>query len=64
VKEKVYELEPNSSNNNIRDLYCGINEFEKGYQPRTNLVKRENGDLLANSQMEEYLLSAVECKWY
>jgi hypothetical protein len=27
-----------------------INKFEKGYQPRTNLVKDENGDLLAYSQ--------------
>jgi len=29
--------------------YRGINEFKKGYQPRTNLVKDENGDLLAGS---------------
>jgi len=27
-----------------------INKFKKGYQPRTNLVKDENGDLLAYSQ--------------
>jgi hypothetical protein len=33
---------------NIRDLYKEINEFKKGYQPRTNLVKDENGDLLAD----------------
>jgi hypothetical protein len=26
-----------------------MNEFEKGYQPRTNMVKEENGDLLADS---------------
>jgi hypothetical protein len=25
-----------------------INEFKKGYQPRTNLVKDEKGDLLAD----------------
>jgi hypothetical protein len=30
-------------------LYRGINEFKKGYQPRTNLLKNENGDLLADS---------------
>jgi hypothetical protein len=29
-------------------LYRGINEFKKGYQPRTNLVKYDNGDLLAD----------------
>jgi hypothetical protein len=30
----------------ISDLYRGINEFKKGYQPRTNLVMDERGDLL------------------
>jgi hypothetical protein len=34
---------------NITDLYRGINEFKKGYQPKNNLVKDENGDLLADS---------------
>jgi hypothetical protein len=33
----------------IRDLYRGINEFKKIYQPTSNLVKDENGDLLADS---------------
>jgi hypothetical protein len=40
----------NSKNKNIRDLYRGINEFKRGYQPRSNFVKDENGDLLADSQ--------------
>jgi hypothetical protein len=31
-----------------RDLNRGINEFKRGYQPRSNLVKDENGDVLAN----------------
>jgi hypothetical protein len=34
---------------NFRDLYRGLNEFKKGYQPRSNLVKDENGDLLVDS---------------
>jgi len=34
---------------NIRDLYRGINDFKKGYQPRTNVVKDEKGDLVAVS---------------
>jgi hypothetical protein len=38
-----------SKNRNIRDLYRGINKFYRGYQPRSNLVKDENGDLLADS---------------
>jgi len=33
------ELETNSKNKNIRDLYRGINDFKKGYQPRCNIVK-------------------------
>jgi hypothetical protein len=30
-------------------LFRGISEFKRGYQPRNNLVKDENGDLLADS---------------
>jgi hypothetical protein len=48
LKDKIIELGSNSKNKNIRDLYRGINEFKKGYQPRTNLVKDERGDLLAD----------------
>jgi hypothetical protein len=31
------------------DLYRGINEFKKGYQPRTYIVKDGEGDLFAES---------------
>jgi hypothetical protein len=48
LKDKINELESNSKNKKIRDLYRGINEFKKCYQPRTNLVKDERGDLLAD----------------
>jgi hypothetical protein len=48
LKDKIKELESKSKNKNIRDLYRGINEFKKGYQNRTNLVKDEMGDLLAD----------------
>jgi hypothetical protein len=34
---------------NIKDLRRGINEFKRGYQPHSNLVKDEGGDLLADS---------------
>jgi hypothetical protein len=30
-------------------MYRGNNEFKNGFQPRTNLVKDEIGDLLADS---------------
>jgi hypothetical protein len=48
VKDIIKELESNSENKNFRDLYRGINEFKKGYQPRSNLGKDERGDLLAD----------------
>jgi hypothetical protein len=34
----------------IRDPYRGINKFKNCYQPRGNLLKDENGDLLADSR--------------
>jgi hypothetical protein len=49
LKDKINELATDSNNKNIRDLYRGINEFKRGYQPRNNLVKDENCDLLAAS---------------
>ncbi|PNF31408.1 hypothetical protein B7P43_G04074 [Cryptotermes secundus] len=49
LKDKIDELAMNSKNKNIRDLYRGINDFKRGYQPSSNLVKDENGDLLADS---------------
>jgi len=33
----------------MSDLYRGINDF-KGHQPRTNIVRDENGDMVADSQ--------------
>ena len=48
LKAKIEELESNSKINNIRDLYRGINDFKKGYQPRTFTVKDEKGDLVAH----------------
>jgi hypothetical protein len=50
LRGKINELETNNKNKNIRDLYRGINEFKKGYQPRINLIKDENGNLLADPQ--------------
>jgi hypothetical protein len=41
VKAKIEELETNSKIKNIRD-------FKKGYQPGTNIVKDDNGDLVAD----------------
>jgi hypothetical protein len=49
LKDKINELGLNSKDKNIRDLCKRINEFTKGYQPRTNFLKDERGDLLGNS---------------
>ena len=49
MRAKIEELETNSKINNIRDLYRGINDMKKGYQPRTKTVKDEKGDLVADS---------------
>jgi hypothetical protein len=47
---KINELETNNKNKNIRGSYRGINEFKKGYQLRINIIKDENGNLLADPQ--------------
>ena len=49
MRAKFEELETNSKIKNIRDLYRGINDFKKGYQPRCNIVKDEKGNLVADS---------------
>jgi hypothetical protein len=63
-EKQIKELVMNSKNKNIRYLYRGINEFKRGYQPRSKLVKDEKGDLLADShnilnRWKNY--SVVEC---
>ena len=49
LKAKIDELETNSKIKNIRDLYRGISDFKKGYQPSTNTVKNEKGDLVTDT---------------
>ena len=40
MKANVNKLEENSKNTNIREMYKGINEFKKGYQPRAYVIIR------------------------
>jgi hypothetical protein len=49
LKAKINELETTVIRRISRDLYRGINDFKKGYQPRTNAVKDKKGDLVADS---------------
>jgi hypothetical protein len=46
---KINDLATISKNKNIGDLCRGLKECKRGYQLRDNLVKDENGDLLADS---------------
>jgi hypothetical protein len=48
LKAKIEELETNNTIKNIRDLCKGIKDFKEGYQPRTNIVRVEKGDLVAD----------------
>jgi hypothetical protein len=49
LKDHIKDTAINSKNKNIKELYRGMDEFKRGYQTRNNLVKDENGDLLADS---------------
>jgi hypothetical protein len=67
MKAKINELEINSKTKNIKELYRGIRDFKKGYQPRTNIVKDEKGDLVADchsilTRWRNYL-SAIKRTW-
>jgi len=58
-------LENSSKIKNIRDLYRGISEFKKGYQPRNNTVKDEKGGLVAHSilaRWRNYFSQILNCK--
>ena len=48
LKAKIEEFENNSKIKNIWDLYRGINDFKKCYQPITNIVKNETGELVTD----------------
>jgi hypothetical protein len=37
LKDKINEIELNNKNQNLRDMYRGITDFKKCYQPKTNL---------------------------
>jgi hypothetical protein len=52
LKDRLKLLAMNCKNKNIGDLYGGVNEFKRGYHPRNNLVKEENGDLLAKTKIK------------
>jgi len=48
LEAKIDELETNRKIKNIRDLCMIISDFKEGYQPRTNVLKDEKGDLVTD----------------
>jgi hypothetical protein len=48
LKNRINELKSNSKNKNIREFYGTINECKECCHHRTNLIKDEMGDLLAD----------------
>jgi len=49
VKAEIDELESNNKIKNNRDCHRDISDIKKGYQPKTNLVEDEKGDLVTDS---------------
>ena len=49
LKRKIEEINENCQNNNVRDMYKGINNFRKGFQATTEMVKDENDNLITDS---------------
>jgi hypothetical protein len=52
----------------MSDMHTGMNDFKNSYQPRTNILKDEQGDLVADppqyyGEVKETFLSATECTW-
>ena len=48
MKAKVNKLEENSKNKNIQEMCKRINEFKKGYQPRSYVIKKLDGTIVAD----------------
>ena len=49
MKKKVNKHEENRRNKNIREMYKGINEFEKGYQTHIYMIKKDDGAIVADT---------------
>jgi len=49
LKAGIEELETNSKIKNIRDMCRGVNDIKKDYPPRSNIVKDDRGEWVADS---------------
>jgi len=50
MQDKIDKLETHSKIKYIRVSYRGMNDFHRGYQPRTNIAKDEKGDCITDSR--------------
>ena len=48
LKAKIEELETSSEVKFNKDYYRGISDFKKDYQPKTNILKDEKGDMFVD----------------
>lgn len=46
----ILKSEEDFRKNNLREAYKGINFFKKGFQPKSNLCKAQNGELLTEKE--------------
>ena len=49
MKVKVNKLKENSKNKNIWEMYNGVNEFKKCYQPHAYVIKKHDGTIVADT---------------
>ena len=68
LQTKFEEHNTNSKFKNIMDLNRGINDFKNGYQPRTNIVMDEKGDLITDShdilaRWRKYFSQLMNAEW-
>jgi len=63
MKAKIDELDTNHKIKTVTDLYRDISDFKKGYQFRTNLVRDEKGNLVADFWLSGGTIS-LSCSMY
>jgi hypothetical protein len=67
LKDRINNIESNSRNMNIRELYRDITEFKKCYQPPANLVKDERVEksiqALVGKPEGKRPLGRLRCSW-
>ena len=49
MKEKVNKLVENSKNEDIHEMYKGIIEFKKGYEPRAYVIRKYDCRIVADT---------------